>query len=258
MKNPIHNPNDRSRGTGRWRSPGGFTLVELLVVIVIVASLSALALVITQRGLSRAKSAAEMSNLRQVGLLMNTVATDIGYYPVEDPDVPDSSWADVIVNEVVGEDSSITQTSILWSPIMAKNIPEDLNSVAITHFGANPVIFPPPSSSGRVVRKAKLRRASEQVLLASATPVSSGAEYKKANPFMADFLAVLGDPDSMSQANSNLKLGLSADLGDSQHYGAQPDFFRGQNGKAMFLFADGHVEGLGANELKQRHFAITY
>ena len=257
MKNPIHKvdrraidsrPQDTSACLRR-----GFTLIELLVVIVIVAALSALALMATKRATVRANATAEMSNLRQVGLMMTSVATDLGYYPLEDPDVPGSSWADVIVNEVVGKDSSITQTPVLWSPLMVKNIPENEGTVAITHFGANPVIFPPGDDA---VRKAQIRRASEQVLLASATPITSGASFKKANPFMDKNSLKL--PDSMSKGNANSKLGLSANLGDSEHFGAQPDFFRGQNGKANFLFADGHVEGLGPHELKQRHFAITY
>jgi prepilin-type N-terminal cleavage/methylation domain-containing protein len=44
----------------------GFTLVELLVVIVIIASLAALALTVGPRMLARAKATESMQNIRQI------------------------------------------------------------------------------------------------------------------------------------------------------------------------------------------------
>jgi prepilin-type N-terminal cleavage/methylation domain-containing protein/prepilin-type processing-associated H-X9-DG protein len=60
-----------------------FTLVELLIVIAIIATLAALLL----SGLSRAKNAARLtqcrSNLRQIGLGMSMYASETGTYPYE-------------------------------------------------------------------------------------------------------------------------------------------------------------------------------
>lgn len=60
----------------------GFTLVELMVVIVIVAVLASLAFVVARRGIEKARAATCMSNLRQVGVLMNGAASENhGLYP---------------------------------------------------------------------------------------------------------------------------------------------------------------------------------
>jgi prepilin-type N-terminal cleavage/methylation domain-containing protein len=62
--------------TSRRRSIDGFTLVELLVVISIVAILAAVAIGFTQRISARASSATAMSNLRQCGIILMTKASE--------------------------------------------------------------------------------------------------------------------------------------------------------------------------------------
>ena len=57
-------------------SKRGFTLVELLVVITIVAALAALALGMANRGMAKAKGAKAISNMRQLGSLLGTYAGD--------------------------------------------------------------------------------------------------------------------------------------------------------------------------------------
>lgn len=54
----------------------GFTLVELLVVIVIIASLAALALTVGPRMLARAKASEAMENIRQISPLLTLYAAD--------------------------------------------------------------------------------------------------------------------------------------------------------------------------------------
>ena len=54
----------------------GFTLVELLVVIVIIAALAALSFTVGPKMLKQAKANAAMQNLRQIGPLLGTYAAD--------------------------------------------------------------------------------------------------------------------------------------------------------------------------------------
>ena len=54
----------------------GFTLVEMLVVITIVAVLATLAFVATQRAIRSAKSVRSVSNLRQIGVMAGSYATE--------------------------------------------------------------------------------------------------------------------------------------------------------------------------------------
>jgi prepilin-type N-terminal cleavage/methylation domain-containing protein/prepilin-type processing-associated H-X9-DG protein len=266
MKNHLRKGSFGSCRANARRTEAGFTLIELLVVIVIVAALASLIFMIAQRATERADVANETSNLRQVGVVLNSVVSDLGRYPVGWDGIEQVSWADYVVDEVTGETSAITQAPILWSPLMAENIPEALESPAITHFGGNPAIFPETQAvddqqggdTSVFVRQANLQRASEQILMGSATAISANAQYKRASPVMSDLVRVLGDPDSLRRENARVQLRFPAGLNDREQYGAQPDFYRIGNGKALFLFGDGHVQALGPGELRESHFAITY
>lgn len=63
------------KATRKPQKPG-FTLVELLVVIVIVASLAALSLTLGPRMMRKAKATESMQNIRQIAPLLMTYATD--------------------------------------------------------------------------------------------------------------------------------------------------------------------------------------
>ena len=60
----------------RKKHPTGFTLTELLVVIVIVATLASLAFVVATRARGSAQKATSVSNMRQIGSLLATHASD--------------------------------------------------------------------------------------------------------------------------------------------------------------------------------------
>ena len=58
------------------RKQSGFTLVELLVVIVIIAALAALSFTVLPRMMRKAKASEALANLRQFAPLLTTYATD--------------------------------------------------------------------------------------------------------------------------------------------------------------------------------------
>ncbi len=81
----------------------GFTLVELLVVIVIIASLAALALTLGPRMMARAKFTESMQNIRQIVPLLTAYAADnnMTLPPVEgDVRLPDGTIETLQWNEV--------------------------------------------------------------------------------------------------------------------------------------------------------------
>src|SRR5271169_5239005 len=72
--------------TARNSSRGGFTLVELLVVIGIIAILAGVALGPITNGLKKAKESAGMQTVRTIALAEFSYSTDNGAYP--DVNVP--------------------------------------------------------------------------------------------------------------------------------------------------------------------------
>jgi prepilin-type N-terminal cleavage/methylation domain-containing protein/prepilin-type processing-associated H-X9-DG protein len=102
MNTKLHHSSHRS-GTR------GFTLVELLVVIVIFATLAAIAFTAATKIKQQANSAKAVQSLRQVGSLVLGLATDLGgkmpnegHYPGQGPsDNPytdDMSWDGAVLN----------------------------------------------------------------------------------------------------------------------------------------------------------------
>jgi prepilin-type N-terminal cleavage/methylation domain-containing protein/prepilin-type processing-associated H-X9-DG protein len=81
----------------------GFTLVELLVVVVIIATLAALSLTVGPRMMTGAKANAAMQNLRQIGPLLSSYASDhqMKLPPAKGPITQsDGTTVDVQWNEV--------------------------------------------------------------------------------------------------------------------------------------------------------------
>ena len=77
MKTPIKTPAPSGRG---------FTRVELLVVLVIVAALAAIAFTLPARMKKSANQAVTAANLRQIGVAMVTYTADKGRFPGKNDD----------------------------------------------------------------------------------------------------------------------------------------------------------------------------
>lgn len=87
-------------------SRGGFTLVELLVVVSIIALLIALLLPAIQAAREAARRAQCGNNLRQVGLAMQNLHSTYGYLP-QAAGISTTSWTYAILptdGKVLGND----------------------------------------------------------------------------------------------------------------------------------------------------------
>jgi prepilin-type N-terminal cleavage/methylation domain-containing protein len=85
----------------------GFTLVELLVVIVIIASLAALSAPMIMGQVKKAAKAEAISNSKQIGLAMFQFENDYGSYPdASTLETLNEDFADAEVKGEAGEDSN--------------------------------------------------------------------------------------------------------------------------------------------------------
>jgi prepilin-type processing-associated H-X9-DG protein/prepilin-type N-terminal cleavage/methylation domain-containing protein len=76
MKNPHLDRIDRQLGPIEFRRTSGFTLTELMVVIVIIVVLAAMTFMGASRMKAKARSAVCASNIRQVGMAMLSYTSD--------------------------------------------------------------------------------------------------------------------------------------------------------------------------------------
>lgn len=106
---------------GRAPARSGFTLVELLVVIVIVASLAGLLFAMANRMKKKAESAACMSNLRQLTSIALAYSSDHhGDLPMPTEAGGELAWPDTLAADLGKERPFLTEESVKCCPTQFK------------------------------------------------------------------------------------------------------------------------------------------
>jgi len=229
----------------RNRAPA-FTLVELLVVVSIIGLLAALAVPVTQKAIAAGKTGKASSNLKQIGTLINTYASENGNRlpRLKEQSIGDSPEnyrffqnylrlnAGIAYNAdewKKKKDHSYWLPDIFYDPTIKKELNHQWGS-----FGANNAFmleagdrFPDGTPL------AAINPLSGKVLVASAKPPSKGLS-KKEWYFEGKQFVIRGTNSSYNQPD--------------------PRF----GGKALCLFADGHVEALEIGKMdsseRERYF----
>ena len=228
----------------------GFTLVELLVSIAIVAVLAALVFIISRKAIDRAKSTGNMANLRSLALQMKGFAADHWYFPPGfDSDFPANSdftsgrWPEILLENsgakppreeyISPTKATALQPGLTWQPL---------------NYAANVAVC--YRTGGQRVRPANIQRPHETVLIGDVT-TKAGEEsttYKNGNAtFTPKGATLTADTPAAGQQEATFWTGAGT---------GQPEYRN--SGRAHMIFVDGHIEAFRQGELKAKHFSIRY
>ena len=220
---------------------GGFTLVELLVVIVIVAALAALSFTVGPKMMRKAKATEAMQNIRQIGPLITTYAADhdmklpAARGPVTQPDGTTSElqWNEVCI-AVLFPDTPITEfkTKAWWE----KN----------KNFMRNPLF--------KAWTPLKTGFALNEMI---AENIANAAEEKTGEPLSTPVaLASIPDPGRTPLiAPYDDYIYRLESTGESKRFTVSPVKDLLVDGKMPILFVDGHIESVTPTEYVNRKLA---
>ncbi len=228
----------------RFHNPSrGFTLVELMVVIIIVAALASLTFVLVGKGRRGAKTADSINNMRQVHSLMMAYLGDnhdrfpMSVYQLE-PASP--TWRRKIWENAHGlfegsppEVMEAMQNSgyekVMWCPLMVSEHGQDQHPEGRGSYSYNRFFMPPAWGGGD-------RRASQKDVVGRREPYIMTGKPFEGRPEFGTFYHLDSARFPYDTHWSNLHYA----------YGSS-----GEN--ALGLFLDGHVQTISKGEGEQLH-----
>jgi prepilin-type N-terminal cleavage/methylation domain-containing protein/prepilin-type processing-associated H-X9-DG protein len=246
MKTPHLYPTDPARSTR------GFTLTELLVSIVIIVVLALLSFVGIRSFREKAWAANSSSNLRQNGVAINSYLSDEGHYP-EAWDFGGGSgggsWSWQIRSHLGYQNDKTWPVEAILHPRHGRKGIDALSGADrenLHHYAASAIILQDVDESQSNSTKTYIRAAQvsdpSSIIMLGDVPLKKPlqpAGGAHAAWWSLRFAAVKGSPNDPVDQSALLK---------------SVDFWI--NGKAQFLFADGHVETLAPKEVKKKHFQL--
>jgi prepilin-type N-terminal cleavage/methylation domain-containing protein/prepilin-type processing-associated H-X9-DG protein len=98
----------------KYKLVWGFTLVEILVVMAIIAALLSLFLAALGRSRQAAYRIACLNNLKQLGVAVEAYAQSYGFYPVCVPPDVNEKWSDFLADKTIATGKELGVPVSLW------------------------------------------------------------------------------------------------------------------------------------------------
>jgi prepilin-type N-terminal cleavage/methylation domain-containing protein/prepilin-type processing-associated H-X9-DG protein len=133
-------------------SPRAFTLIELLIVTAIIAILAALAVPALTSALDRAKATKDMSNLRQMGIAIQTYLNDNDQIlPLSSPSSP--PWPGTLATPVLYPNYVGKERKVFQSPFDKRPSSEATEGTPPVSYGINTNMYNDPPGVSRNMLK---------------------------------------------------------------------------------------------------------
>jgi prepilin-type N-terminal cleavage/methylation domain-containing protein len=233
-----------SKLSDRPMGGAGFTLIELLVVIAIIAILSALLFPAVTSSLNSGRTAASISNLKQIHLLfVNYTSDNNGAYPISIEN-PDLFWRRVVWEhthgpfeggpvEVMEAMQASDYSRIMWCPAMMARFGQEQHPGGRGSYQMNRYFSPPSWGGG-------YRYEGQGDMMGTKEPYIMGGTLLTSNPKFGTF-----------EHNQSAQFPYDTEW-MNLHYA-----YGGGRDSAIGLFIDGHVEQIPKAAGVELHTALS-
>lgn len=229
-------------GLNSNRQRNAFTLVELLTVLAVIGVIAAIVIPVVSSVRGTSENTRSLSNLRQIGVALNTYAAEHGRYPSVEPE-PNFYWATVIAEHM--DLPHEERPEIFQDPTVELEAPA--NEQQVSHYSAHQWIFGnPQDDEDRFPGLKPMQLAYPESVILVVTGVQADANGNVHSalwnlpwlPYDGDYSTRLNDPIPLD----------GADEPGGMDY-------RLNNDSVGVVMADGHVEMIPRGEVTYKNAA---